>query len=170
MKKPPGTPRTASPKFTARRRPLTEITMSSGQYEAGKSAGRIDSFRVQQGFLLPGFSCTLLKKSQENIYKKQKNASFSEFLIKKCLFQLYNLYLDYCLQQFTIQTNFLTVYSFAFAGLLLPTGRQYTFMYILDLFLTRQPSMRFQKNFGSPWTPGKISADLQQIWTKFMFS
>ena len=47
MKKPPGTPRTASPKFTARRRPLTEITMSSGQYEAGKSAGRIDSFRVQ---------------------------------------------------------------------------------------------------------------------------
>ena len=84
MKKPPGTPRTTSPKCTARRRPLTEITMSSGQYETGKSVGRIDkieyctaSFRVQYGFLLPSFSCTLLKKSQENIFKKVENASFS---------------------------------------------------------------------------------------------
>ena len=44
---------------------------------------------------------------------------------------------------------FLTVYSFAFAGLSLTAGRWYTFMYILDLFITRQPSMRLQKNFRS---------------------
>ena len=37
------------------------------------------------------------------------------------------------IKKITIQTNFLTAYSFALAELLLPAGRRYTFMYPLDL-------------------------------------
>ena len=42
IKKPSRTPRTTSSRSTARRRPLTKIAMSLGQYEAGNSVGKID--------------------------------------------------------------------------------------------------------------------------------
>ena len=42
IKKPPRTPRTTFSRSTARRRPLTKTTSSLGQYEAGKSVGKVD--------------------------------------------------------------------------------------------------------------------------------
>ena len=83
------------------------------------------------------------------ITKRRKKSNFDHFFIKITYFKYIQLLPAVFGLKFTIETNFVTVYSFAFAGLSLPAGRQYTFMYLLDMLITREPRMRLQKNFRS---------------------
>ena len=83
------------------------------------------------------------------ITKRRIKSNFDHFFIKITYFKYIQLLPAVFGLKFTIETNFVTVYSFAFAGLSLPAGRQYTFMYLLDMLITREPRMRLQKNFRS---------------------
>ena len=75
--------------------------------------------------------------------------NFGYFLYKKITFSdIFSLLSTALILNLQLKQIFLTLH-FSIAGLLLPTGRWYTFMYLLDLLITQQPSMRLLKKFRS---------------------